>query len=230
MEETKIYKNPMADIVVIRLMGEHENEIDKEISIIEEELEKYSAKAGRCKDKDWCLMTIPVKNWSYDMTPWETSEATDGGGAKKKLDDILNKVIPEYEAEHRNEGRRYILAGYSLAGLFSLWASYQTDKFDAIVAGSPSVWYPGWVEYAEENICKAQNVYLSIGSKEHKTRNVLMSKVSENLKKQYEILSNRGVDTVLEINPGNHFKDVSLRMAKGIVNSIARMQTVEKCM
>lgn len=225
MEEVKIYKDPMADIVVLRLWGEHENEIDQEIALVEEKLDDFFDNMSETggKDKDWCLITIPVKDWSHDMTPWETSEMATGGGAKEMLDYILNKVISKFEVQYGNDNRKYILAGYSLAGLFSLWASYQTDRFIGIVAGSPSVWYPEWMEYIENNKSKASKVYLSIGSKEHKTRNALMSQVALNIQKQYELLGSQGVDVVFEVNSGNHFKEVTQRMAKGIANSIENM-------
>ena len=38
------------------------------------------------------------------------------------------------------------LGGYSLAGFFSLWAAYQTDRFAGVAAVSPSVWFPGWMD------------------------------------------------------------------------------------
>ena len=58
-------------------------------------------------------------------------------------------------------GRRRFLCGYSLAGLFALWAVYQTDFFAGTAAVSPSVWYPGWLGYAEEHRALTPAVYLS---------------------------------------------------------------------
>lgn len=45
--------------------------------------------------------------------------------------------------------KTYYLGGYSLAGLFSLWAAYQTNLFAGIAAASPSVWFPGFLDYAK---------------------------------------------------------------------------------
>ena len=76
--------------------------------------------------------------------------------------------------------------GYSLAGLFSLWAAYQTDVFSGIAAASPSVWFPGFIEYMKEHEIKSETVYLSLGDREEKTRNSVMSQVGNCIRMGYE--------------------------------------------
>lgn len=112
--------------------------------------------------------------------------------------------------------RKYILAGYSLAGFFALWASYQTDLFSDIAAVSPSVWYPGWIDYAKKHQTRAERIYLSLGDREEKTRNAMMSQVGDAIRGQYQLLQRDNIPSTLEWNPGNHFRDNGLRMAKGI--------------
>ena len=51
--------------------------------------------------------------------------------------------------------------------------------------------------------------------REEKTRNPVMATVGDNIRKAHELLKAQGVNTVLEWNPGNHFKDPDIRMAKG---------------
>ena len=108
-----------------------------------------------------------------------------------------------------------ILGGYSLAGLFALWASYQTDKFEGIVAASPSVWFPKWIEYAKDNKPLSKSIYLSLGDKEEKTKNPVMAQVGNAIRRQNELLKGQNVNTILEWNPGNHFIDSEKRTAKG---------------
>ena len=69
---------------------------------------------------------------------------------------ITENLIPEAE---RNvpETEKYILGGYSLAGLFSLWSAYQTDIFSGISAVSPSVWIKGWIPFAESHEIKSRS-------------------------------------------------------------------------
>jgi predicted alpha/beta superfamily hydrolase len=109
------------------------------------------------------------------------------------------------------------LGGYSLAGFFSLWAAYQTDRFAGVAAVSPSVWFPGWMDFAHEHSISAPRVYLSLGDKEERTRNPVMRTVGDNIRAQHELLeSDAGcTDCTLEMNQGNHFKEPDLRTAKG---------------
>ena len=102
-----------------------------------------------------------------------------------------------------------------MAGLFALWASYQTEKFEGIVAASPSVWFPKWIEYATDNKPFAKSIYLSLGDKEEKTKNPVMAQVGNAIRKLNELLAEQIGNTILEWNPGNHFIDSEKRTAKG---------------
>ena len=112
--------------------------------------------------------------------------------------------------------KRTFIGGYSLAGLFALWAGYQTDRFDGIAAASPSVWFPGWIEYASGCDIHAEYVYLSLGDKESKTKNAVMSSVEDNIRIMHKLLLDKGIDTCLEWNKGGHFNEPAARMQKGI--------------
>lgn len=102
-----------------------------------------------------------------------------------------------------------------MAGLFSLWAAYQTDAFASVAAASPSIWFPGFLQYMKEHDIRTESVYLSLGDREEKTRNPVMATVGECIREGHELLLDRGVRTILEWNPGNHFKNAGIRMAKG---------------
>ena len=131
-----------------------------------------------------------------------------------------------------------MLGGYSLAGLFALWSSYQTDMFNGIAAASPSVWFPQWIDYASENRPFAKFVYLSLGDKEEKAKNrwnseshqarlndrfvteegkanPVMDQVGNAIRKQHDLLTGQEVTTILEWNAGNLFVDSEKRMAEG---------------
>lgn len=58
-----------------------------------------------------------------------------------------------------------------MAGLFSLWAAYQTDTFAGVAAASPSIWFPDFLQYMKEHDIRTESVYLSLGDREEKTRN-----------------------------------------------------------
>ena len=112
------------------------------------------------------------------------------------------------------ENVKIILGGYSLAGLFSLWASTQTDLFYGVAAASPSVWFPGWMEFEQQHPMQTQRVYLSLGDKEEHTKNAIMAAVGNNIRTLHSRLAERSTDCTLEWNSGGHFKDADLRTAK----------------
>ena len=93
-------------------------------------------------------------------------------------------------------------------------SAYQTDVFSGVAAASPSVWFPGFLDYMKEHALQAGSVYLSLGDREEKTRNPVMSTVGNCIREAYEMLGSAGVNCVLEWNKGNHFREPDLRTAK----------------
>ena len=115
-----------------------------------------------------------------------------------------------------SQADRKFIGGYSLAGLFALWAAYREDSFEGVAAASPSVWFPGFLSMAEKETLKAKRVYLSLGDKEEKTKNPVMATVGDSIRRLHQIYEDAdGVNSVLEWNEGNHFREPELRMAKG---------------
>lgn len=167
-----------------------------------------------CGHGDWCIAAIPVASWNDALTPWKSLPVFGtegfGDGASRTLEYLLAHVLP------RLDGRKVHLCGYSLAGLFALWGAYQTDAFAGAAAVSPSVWYPGWRAYAAAHSVAVPRVYLSLGEKEETARNRIMASVGDAIRYQYRLLSEAGVACVLQWNPGNHFADSDVRMAKGL--------------
>ena len=102
-----------------------------------------------------------------------------------------------------------------MGGLFALWAACRTDAFSAVAAASPSVWFPGFTEYLFSGGIRTGRVYLSLGSKEEKTRNPVMATVGERIREIHVWLQSQAIPCCLEWNEGNHFRDLEERMAKG---------------
>ena len=131
-----------------------------------------------------------------------------GDGAKAFLDEIL-KLTTKQE-------KTYYIGGYSLAGLFALWAAYHTDVFKGVAAASPSVWFPGFTDFMKKSSIKTESVYLSLGDQESRTRNAVMATVHDRISEAYDLLNGQGVRCVLEWNQGNHFKEPDIRTAKAL--------------
>lgn len=176
-----------------------------------------------CKitNSDFVLIAYEVCDWNAEFSPWRAKQAFgdddfkgEGIKTKKWLIEAYNGfAVKEYP------NRKYFLSGYSLAGLFSLWAFYETGLFDGVASCSGSLWFEGWEEYARKHFAKKSSVvYLSLGSKEDKTRNVLMSNVGSATNLQYELLLQDEcvTDVKFELNQGGHFNETAFRTAKGI--------------
>ncbi|MCR5452434.1 MAG: alpha/beta hydrolase [Lachnospiraceae bacterium] len=174
-------------------------------------------------DKKFCLAVISDINWDDEMSPWECpalykNDAPCTGGADEYLDKLTSSIIPGIKEELASDPERIIIAGYSLGGLFALYSLYKTGIFSAAVSASGSMWFPGFLDFTDKNdfYKRPEKIYFSLGDKEAKTRNPLLSTVEKNTREIYENFKGMGIETVFEMNPGNHFKDADIRLAKGI--------------
>ena len=209
-----LYLNEDTEYILIQPVDENDiSVLDNEVKHIEENT-----------DRNFSLVAFKIEDWNSELTPWEMpllrGKGNFGDGATRTLEFIKNELIPALSEYTNTENKeiKYILGGYSLAGLFSLWSGYQTDIFEGIAAVSPSVWYKKWIEYVETEKTLSEKIYLSLGDTEEKTKHQILSKIGDNIRKQHEILENSGnVKTVLEWNEGNHFKNPDIRTAKGFL-------------
>jgi predicted alpha/beta superfamily hydrolase len=206
-----IYKADQPDLLVLQPVDSHDLEVlDDEVTAIESHTVKH-----------FVLVAFEVKDWQSELTPWTApavfGKTPFGDGAENTLSYLKNVLMPELQNSQIYDAAamKCMIGGYSLAGLFALWTCYQTTMFHGVAAVSPSVWYPGWLDYVENHQPMAPSVYLSLGDKEEKARNPVMSRVGECIRRQYELMAKQGVNTVLEWNQGNHFQHSDERTAKG---------------
>ena len=174
--------------------------------------------------KDFHFLAIGNLNWERDLSPWPApalgKEGDDfTGGGEKYLDCILSEILPLAKEKINGVPEFIGIAGYSLAGLFALYALYKTDVFTRVASMSGSLWFPGIKEFCKENTMKIlpETLYLSIGDKESKTRHPILQTMQENTEDLLKYFKSMGIETTYEVNPGNHFQDVYLRCAKGIL-------------
>ena len=204
----RIYGEAHAESLLLQMTGEHElQSMDHEVAAIAQSNRKY------------LFAAIPVESWNDALSPWKSPAVWGkqgfGGKAADTLRFLTEQVIPSLKQQFDlPENVKIILGGYSLAGLFALWASTQTDLFYGVAAASPSVWFPDWMEFEQQHPIQAQRVYLSLGDKEERTKNTIMAAVGDNIRTLHSRLAERGADCTLEWNSGGHFKDADLRTAK----------------
>ena len=131
------------------------------------------------------LVNVGVERWEENFSPWCAPRVfakgpNFGDGAQRTLDALINQVIPWTESELTDPPAYRVLVGYSLAGLFSLWAGvtqvgvtqagmpqsgasqqvargYRPDDtpiptFQRIGAVSGSFWFPGLLDYVDQQL------------------------------------------------------------------------------
>ena len=212
-KQLTLYEQSAPSVIFLQPVDDHDEEaLDDQIAYMEQHTEQPFA-----------LCAVKIGRWGQELSPWNApavfGKEDFGDGAGETLDFLTDMLIPELKNRCRlQENIKVILGGYSLAGLFALWCGYQTDLFSGIVAASPSVWFPGWIDYAKTHPFYPRNAYLSLGDREAKTRNPVMAAVADCIEEQMELFKSAGVDTVLEWNQGNHFKESDIRTAKGFLH------------
>ena len=195
--------------LLIQSVDEHD------IEVLDNEVEEILKNT----DKQFSLIAFKIEDWNSELSPWEASPAfrnkSFGSGATETLEFIESRLTPTVKEKYNlDDDIKFILGGYSLAGLFSLWSAYKSDTFSGIAAASPSVWFSGWEQFMNNNTPLSNSIYLSLGDTEEKTKNKVMSAVGDNIRKQEELLKNDNINTILEWNKGGHFSDSDLRVAR----------------
>lgn len=196
------------------------------------------------------LVRIGVDLWEENFSPWCAPRVfakgpNFGNGAQKTLDVLINRVIPWAESDLNEPPAYRVLVGYSLAGLFSLWAGVtqagvppQVSRgsqlgapaapqlgtpaatFQRIGAVSGSFWFPGLLDYVDQQLrggaVSLTHAYLSLGDREARTPNPQIMHVRENAELLAAKLRDAGITSMFELNRGNHFQNVEGRIQKAL--------------
>ena len=204
----RVYGTIGAEYLLLQMANEHD------LAGMEQEVETIRRQTAQ----PFLLAAVPVENWNDDLSPWSAPPAWGKQGFGGRAGDTLawlEQAVSDIRRQDSVKGdAKVILGGYSLAGLFALWAATQTNALYGVAAASPSVWFPGWAKYETAHPIRAQRVYLSLGDREEHTKNQTMAAVGDNIRALHSALTRRGTDCTLEWNAGGHFKDADLRTAR----------------
>lgn len=174
--------------------------------------------AGRISRLRAALVFIDGFDWNRDLSPWPAGavfgDEDFSGQADAFLNELIHEILPAAEKEMKLCPAWRSIAGYSLAGLFAAYAVYRSSMFSRIASVSGSMWYDGWMEYAEKTpfASPIERAYFSVGAKEKKTRNARMQPVEENTRAMNRLFEERGAKSRFVLNPGNHFVDAQKRL------------------
>lgn len=175
------------------------------------------------KNRRSTVVSIPVDQWGDALTPWPAKaiyrgEPDYGGEAAQTLSALLDEVIPALEAAHGLSPSAHAICGYSLGGLFALYALTHSDAFAACACLSGSVWYEGWVEHVRAlppNLA-GRFAYLSLGTKERRAARPILKTVQDCMEACTQILQEHGCQVEYRTGPGNHLQHIPERLYAGL--------------
>lgn len=205
-----VYDCENPEYLLIQPVDEHDIEVlDNEVAMLTREV-----------GASFLLVAVHIENWNEELSPWPApavfGDANFGNQAKQTLQYIEDILLPNIVQVYSiKESIPVILGGYSLAGFFALWSAYQSQRFTAVAAISPSVWFPKWLEFARTHTSFVETIYLSLGDKEERTKNKVMATVGDCIRKQAQLLESQDIACTLVWNKGNHFQESDTRCAKG---------------
>jgi predicted alpha/beta superfamily hydrolase len=162
----------------------------------------------------YSFLAVCSEDWNRELSPWPAAQVLKGGGDfQGEADQTLSKLLQDPIL--RQPWQRRIICGYSLAGLFAMYACTKTDLFDACASVSGSLWYPDFITYLRTYPMQCCQVYLSLGNLEKNSKQPLLHTVEEKTKEVQALIS-QYTSVTFEMNEGNHFKDPNGRMIKAL--------------
>jgi len=169
------------------------------------------------------VVMVPVRHWNDALTPWPAAglyrgEPNFGGNAQVTLRELVDQAIPAIDKDAGLAPSARAICGYSLGGLFALYAFVHTNVFAASACLSGSVWYEGWVDHLRGLDLQLNDhfAYLSVGTKEKRAARPLLQGVQRNMEECAAILRERGCEVRYQTGPGNHMQHVDERFAAGL--------------
>lgn len=210
--ECQLWATGHPQAIMIQPSARHETKNDG--------LTREAMALARMATKGFALLTFDTIRWAETLMPWHddavSREAIVGTQAHRTLHTAEHVLLPWMRERYGQ--LPCIIGGYSLGGMFALWAACQTRCFDAVAAASPSLWIEGWDSYASTHSVTARYVYLSMGDREEHCRNQRMRLIGQRVRQQHlRLLHQLGQDgTTLCVNSGGHFGDEAERTAKAM--------------
>lgn len=205
-----VFATERPEVLLIQPSARHETKndgINREVKVL-----------ATTATKGFAIVFFDTVEWAKALMPWQDEAVSRneevGRHASNTLKYIIESLIPWL---HERFGKLpCIIGGYSLGGLFALWAARQSAAFCAVAAASPSLWIKGWADFADNRSLNAQLAYVSLGDREEHCRNQRMARIGDCVRHEHLTLANQigSSATTLEWNSGGHFGNEAERTAK----------------
>lgn len=199
----------------------------------------------------FAMVFFDCVEWARALMPWAddavSRDAKVGRHAPDTLRFIEHTLLPWLR--ERFGALPCIIGGYSLGGLFALWAARNTDAFAAVAAASPSLWINGWGEYAAahpilspqatahhslnttlqistpQHITTTTPIHLSLGDREEHCRNQRMKRIGDCVRAEHTLLCQQLSPTAVTLrwHEGGHFGAEAERTAEAFAWCIEQL-------
>lgn len=199
----------------------------------------------------FAMVFFDCVEWARALMPWAddavSRDAEVGRHAPDTLRFIEHTLLPWLR--ERFGALPCIIGGYSLGGLFALWAARNTDAFTAVAAASPSLWINGWGEYAAahpilspqatahhslnttlqistpQHITTTTPIHLSLGDREEHCRNQRMKRIGDCVRAEHALLCQQLSPTAVTLrwHEGGHFGAEAERTAEAFAWCIEQL-------
>lgn len=225
-------------VLLIQPSAHHEEKNDG----VRREVELIALASGN----GFAIVFFDCVEWARALMPWAddavSRDAEVGRHAPDTLRFIEHTLLPWLR--ERFGALPCIIGGYSLGGLFALWAARNTDAFAAVAAASPSLWVKGWGEYAaahpvlspqptiqnsklitQNSELRSSAIHLSLGDREEHCRNQRMKRIGDCVRAEYALLCKQLSPTAVTLrwHEGGHFGAEAERTAEAFAWCMERI-------
>lgn len=209
----KVWSTPMPKAILIQPSARHEEKnggTEREVAML--------ASRSAC---GFVVAMFDTVEWARALMPWHDDAVSRdrdvGVHSRDTLCFILHELLPWLRGSYGQ--LPCIIGGYSLGGMFALWAAAESAEFSGVAAASPSLWIDGWTLYAQSHPLAARCAYLSLGDREEHCRNQRMRLIGDCVRQQHELLRMQLGDdrTAIEWNRGGHFGEEAERTARAFL-------------
>ncbi|MDO4203945.1 MAG: hypothetical protein Q4D07_05600 [Selenomonadaceae bacterium] len=161
--------------------------------------------------------------WEDALTPWPEPGLSSkgpqfGGKGRDLIRAYWKKIIPKAEQMVVIKPCCRIISGYSLAGLWGVYAGWESGLFERVAVASASLWYEGFLDYlkTKEPASSLRRIHMALGRKEAKARNPRLARIGEATAEARTLMQQKGVTSNLVMTEGGHFTNAASRLADTI--------------
>ena len=177
--------------------------------------------AGRAPP--FVLASFEVADWENDLSPWKAPSIHKdhpdfAGNAPCTLEWVTSALLPALETHVPSlQGGPRGIVGYSMGGMFALWALHQSEVFTICGSCSGSLWYEGFVDDLEAHppthpCC----IYMNLGMHEEKVRHRWFRQVGDVTRRAAALFEASPMvrESALKWYPGGHSGSAGMRIAQ----------------